>query len=71
MGRYRIDTVSQLSRRGYVVAVKCRCGNNATLTPAHLINMRVSRLVELDDRLKCRVCGARPHDVHVTLPVDR
>lgn len=68
MASYNIKTVGQLARHGYVIAVKCRCGNNATLTPARLMNAGVARLVELDDRLVCKVCGFRPHDVCMVLP---
>ena len=71
MARYSADTISQIKRHGWWVRVICRCGNNKTMRPVELENS--SRKVtghttieQLRGILKCKLCGARPWDVHFT-----
>lgn len=72
----RIERVVDCLKHGYWVRVLCRCGNNAFLDPRKLITKdgRVTLTTEMDDLfeiLRCRVCKARPYDIHFTLRPER
>ena len=76
MVRHRIDRVSEASANGYWIKVLCRCGNNTSLDPQRLVTKggRVGLTTRIDDLfkiLKCRLCGQRPYDLHLTLKVEK
>lgn len=75
MARYKADTISQMIGHRYWLRVLCRCGNNATINPRTLLKKggKVGLSTSIDDLarvLKCKLCGQRPSDVHVTLPME-
>lgn len=64
MARYRVDTLSQVARNGYWVAVICRCGNRRTFDPVALsLQYKVRMMDELMKRGRCKLCRQRPWDV--------
>lgn len=75
MVRHRVETVAKAKSEGYHIRVLCRCGNNATINPRTLLKKggKVGLSTTIDDLghvLKCKLCGQRPSDVHVTLPME-
>lgn len=75
MARYKADTISQLMRHDYHIRVLCRCGNNATLSPEKLLaGRKVGLATSIDDLfsiLSCKLCKARPYDVHATIKPEK
>lgn len=73
MARYRVDTTTDLSKHGYWLQVRCKCGNNRKLSPARLMHVTKGhdaggRLDKIEAKLRCGVCGGRPCEVSLCLP---
>lgn len=75
MVRHRIDTISQIMGQDYWIRVLCRCGNNTTVDPGKLLFARKVSLKTTVDQLRgmfvCKLCRARPYDVHATFKPEK
>ncbi|MEM6494849.1 MAG: hypothetical protein AAF650_10770 [Pseudomonadota bacterium] len=65
MGRFRLDTLSDLARRGYRVRILClECEHVAVADPAVLglevhRRRKSQRVADLEHDLRCSNCGAK------------
>ena len=65
MGRYRLDTVNDFSRRGYNLRIECRQCNRVTFANAVLMKIEIGAarakwpIERLAAAMVCRGCGKR------------
>lgn len=65
MARYRLNTLSDLARRGYALRIQClQCDHRVEVDPT-ILRIEVHRLrrsqklEDLEHELRCSCCGAR------------